>query len=178
MGNDLDRILENAVKSYAAVEPSPELAGRILQKAQQHGPSPRREWKLVLAFALPLPAALALVFVLAGQWALPKPPQAIASVPSTPHVAIHPHLQPAETRKPAREHAREAHSIRSAARPLPPFYSREELTLLSFVQQYPKEAAEIAKAQKQDMAPLSTQPITICHLEIKPLAIAPLHQEN
>ncbi|MFZ0662787.1 MAG: hypothetical protein WAM66_08855 [Acidobacteriaceae bacterium] len=177
MRDDVDQILENAVESYAAVEPSPELASRILERAQ-HVPAPRRGWKLALAFAVPLAAALALAFVLAGQWALPKPPAAVASAPTTPDVTARTRPQPAETlaAAPVQTHrsVRKAHAARSTARPLPAPYSKEELALLAFVQQHPKEAAEMAEAQKRDSAPLQTQPITISRLEIKPLTIAPL----
>lgn len=179
MGDDLDQILANAVKSYADVDPSPGLAARILTQTQQIPSVRRNRWKLALAFAVPLAAALALAFVLAGQWVLPKPPAAVAALPSTPDVAAQIRPQPADTlaaaphqRLPAP--ARKARAVRSAVRPLPAPYSQEELALLAFVQQHPKEAAEIAEAQKRDMAPLSTQPITISHLEIKPLTITPL----
>jgi hypothetical protein len=167
MPDELDELLDEAIKSYSGIEPSPDLAGRILRQAQRHGTSPRRGRKLAFAFAVPLAAAAALAVVLLGQLALPKPPAAIAYLPSTPDVTVHP-----------RSHAHKVRAARSATRPLPAPYSKEELALLTFVQQHPKEAAEIAAAQKRDLAPLHPQPITISQLEIKPLNIAPLNQEK
>jgi hypothetical protein len=178
MPDELDQLLNEAIKSYAAAKPSADLAGRILRQAQLHNVSPRRGWKLALALALPLAAAVALAFVLLGPWTLPKPPATIASAPSVPNI-VQALPKPAKaldvaTRETVPNHRRKATGRSSWARPLPPPYSKEELALLNFVQQHPKEAAEIAKAQEQDTAPLESQPITISHLEIEPLTIAPL----
>jgi hypothetical protein len=174
MPDELDQLLDEAIRSYAAAEPSPDLAARILRQAQMQAPSSRRGWKLVLAVALPLAVTLT-AFVFAGRMNLPAPPAPIASQPPTPSIATPkaPEALAVATSKPApvRHHVRAA---RSWARPLPPPYSKEELALLNFVQQHPKEAAEIAEAQEQDVAPLKSQPITISHLEIEPLTIAPL----
>ncbi|MGC2161619.1 MAG: hypothetical protein WA634_06915 [Silvibacterium sp.] len=181
MQDDLDQILENAVKGYTAVEPSPKLATRILMRAEQTTRPQHGMWFWMVAASLPLAAALALAFVLAGQWALPKPPVTAASLPPPPNIAVRARPQPAEMlaaapREPVHlhTHAQEIRAARSTARSLPAPYSREELALLNFVQEHPKEAAAIAEAQKRDMAPLRPQPITISHLEIKPLTIAAL----
>lgn len=183
MPDELDTILDQVIKSYSAVEPSPDFAGRILRQAEMQAPSPHRGWNRALAFALPLTAALALAFVLLGQWALPKPPATIASAPSAPEVGVYAHFQSAETLAatatreplPAHRRARTTASRSSWARPLPAPYSKEELALLNFVQQHPKEAAAIAEAQKQESVSPTPEPVTISHLEIKPLTIAPLN---
>lgn len=187
MPDELQTILDEAIKSYSAVEPSADLAGRILSLAQQQAPSPRRGWKLALAFALPVAAALALAFVLLGQWTLPKRPTVVATVPPTPRVAIQAHERPTEMlaaakREPVPTHrkvrkaaSRRSENRKSWARPLPAPYSKEELALLNFVQQHPKEAAGIAEAQKQDSAPLRPRPIAISQLKIKPLNVAALN---
>lgn len=179
MPDELDQLLDEAIKSYAAAEPSPDLAGRILYQSQLQHASPRRGWKLALAFALPVAAAVALAFVLLGPWTLPKPPATIASTPPTPSieqpVKTLAAAEPIATNRRVRKTAgRSTESGKSWARPLPPPYSKEELALLNFVQQHPKEAAEIAEAQEQDSAPLESQPITISQLKIEPLSIAPL----
>lgn len=179
MPDELDQVLDEAIKSYSAVEPSPDLAARILYKSQLHKSSPRRGWKLALAAALPVAAAVALALVLLGQWALPKPPATIASAPSTPSV-VQTQPKPAKVLASAAEPVESHRRVRKAAssryengkswtRPLPPPYSKEELALLNFVQQHPKEAVEIAESQKKD-----PQPITISQLKIEPLSIAPL----
>lgn len=182
MREELDTILAQAIESYSAVEPSPDLAGRILRQAQMQAPSSRRGWKPVLAFGLPLAAALALAFVLLGQWGLPKPPAAVASVPSTPGFASQVHPQPAKTMAvatrevlPAHRRARNPASRRSWARPLPAPYSKEELALLNFVQQHPKEAAEIAEAQRNEGTLTPPQPLKIAPLKTEPITIAALN---
>jgi len=63
----------------------------------------------------------------------------------------------------------------SWARPLPPPYSKEELALLNFVQQHPKEAAEIAEAQKNEAALTPPQPLKIAPLKTEPITIAALN---
>lgn len=182
MRDELDQILDEAVKSYAAIEPPPELPARILRQAQPISAPQRNHWRLALAIALPLAAALALAFVFAGRMNFPKPPTPVASQPPTPSVVIPKPPQPQETlattRKPAvpvlaRYHAHQARPARSWARPLPAPYSKEELALLTFVQQHPKEAAEIAEAQKQQVA-AARQPIPIAPIQINPITIAAL----
>jgi hypothetical protein len=176
MPDELDQVLDEAIKSYSEVEPSPDLARRILYQSQVQNASPRHGWKLAPAFAMPAAAAAALALALLGQWAMPKPPANIASAPSVPSV-VETHSQPAKalavTAEPVQAHRRDrkaASRRKSWARPLPPPYSKEELALLNFVQQHPKEAAEIAESQKRD-----SQPITISQLKIEPLSIAPLN---
>lgn len=182
MPDELDTLLEQAIKIYSAAEPSPDLAARILRQAQQE-PAPRHNrWRLALVIALPVAAALTLAFILPGHGTLPEPPATIASAPTTPSVVRHTHPDQTKTvaattqeQFPTDRRVRKAANRSSWARPLPPPYSKEELALLNFVQQHPKEAAEIAEAQKQDTEPLRQEPITISHLEIKPLTIAPLN---
>ena len=86
MPDELDTLLDHAIKTYSAAEPSPDLAARILRQAQMQAPLPRHGWKLVLAFALPVAAALTLAFILPGRGTLPKLPATIASAPTTPSV--------------------------------------------------------------------------------------------
>lgn len=175
MRDKFDALMDNAVKSYAAAEPSPDLAATILRLAQQEPLPQRKRWQLALAFALPLAAATVLAVVLVGRLSLPQSPTAVAVAPAVPEVSL-PKIQPAKAIAPghARAHARRL----EAARPLPAPYTRQELALLAFVEQHPKEAAEVAKAQARPMKPLSQQPITISHLEIAPLTIASIDQEK
>jgi len=181
MRDELDRILDEAIKSYAAIEPPPALPARILRQAQQDPAPQHNRWKLALALTLPLAAALALAFMFVGPMSLPKPPAPVALQPPTPSIETSTAQETlaAATSKPApvptQRHAHSMQKPRSTARPLPAPYSKEELALLNFVQQHPKEAAEIAEAQKKDSAPLNPQPIAISQLEIKPLTIAPLN---
>lgn len=183
MRDELDHILDETVKSYAAIEPPPALPARILRQAQlEPAPQRNRRWRLALAIALPLAATLALVFLFATRLTPPKPPTPIASQPPTPSIAAPTPPQPPETLAaatresavPVRRHAHPAQSARSWARPLSAPYSKEELALLNFVQQHPKQAAEIAEAQKQQAA-AALQPIAISPIQIKPLTIAALN---
>src|SRR6185503_11385293 len=128
MPDELDSILDQAIKSYSAVEPSTDLAGRILYQSQLHMTSPRRGWKLALAIALPLAAAIALMLVFAVRMNLPKPPAPIASQPATPSIATPkvPETLAAATHKPAVPLRHRAHSARASnswARSLPAPYS-------------------------------------------------------
>jgi len=182
MPDELDTLLDQAIKTYSAAELSPDLAARILRQAQQE-PAPRHNrWRLALVIALPVAAALTLAFILPGHGTLPMPPATIASTPTTPSVARH--ARPDQTKTvaattqeqlPLHRHVRKAVSRSSWARPLPPPYSEEELALLNFVQQHPKEAAEIAEAQKRNLANPVPQPITIKPLHTEPLTIAALN---
>lgn len=164
MPDELDQMLDEAIHSYSAKEPSADLAVRILREAQVQKPSPRRRWKLALAFALPVAAALVLAFVVLGPWTLPEPPAAIASVPSVP-IMVYAHVQPTKML---------AAATRKPVRPLSPPYSKEVMALLNFVQQHPKEAAEIAKAQRQQAA-AAQEPIRIAPIQIQPITIAALN---
>lgn len=181
MQDEFDAMIDTAVTSYAAAEPSPDLAAGILRRAQKEPLPQRKVWKLALAFALPLAAAAALAVVLVGRLSLPQAPVMVAAVPATPNVQavsamnavapapVHPHARRIEVART---------SARSWARPLPPPYTKQELALLAFVEQHPKEAAEVAQEQARPLKPLPEQPITISHLEIAPLTIASLDQEK
>lgn len=187
MRDELDQMLDEAIKSYAAVEPPPELPARILRQAQQE-PAPRRNpWRLALAIALPLAATFALVLLFAGRMNLPEPPATVASQPPTPSIEITTPTRPPETlaaatREPVQAHrrvrkaaGRSSENGKSWARPLPAPYSKEELALLNFVQQHPKEAAEIAEAQKRNSIMTPPQPLTITPLKTEPITIAALN---
>ncbi len=185
MPDELDQLLDEAIQSYAAAEPSADLAGRILYQSTLHTAAPRRGWKLALAFGLPLTAAVALALVLLGPWTLPKPPATIASAPSTPSM-VQARPKPAKTLTAAVEPILVHRRVRKAvgrgsengkwwARPLPPPYSKEELALLNFVQQHPKEAAELAESQKNEAALTPPQPLKITPLKTEPITIAALN---
>lgn len=181
MRDELDHILDKAIKSYAAIEPPPELPARILRQAQQEPALRRNPWRLALAIALPLAATFALVLLFTMRMNLPNSPTPIASQPPTPSVTT-PKPPPPETLvaaaskpDPVHRHASPARAAHSWARPLPPPYSKEELALLDFVQQHPKEAAEIAEAQKRNSGMLAPQPLKIAPLKTEPITIAALN---
>lgn len=178
MRDKFDTLIDDAVKSYAAAEPSPELAATILRHAQDERRPKRNGWKLTLAFALPLAAAAVLAVVLVGRLSLPQAPTAVAMAPAAPKV---PKTMKVLEPKPVLVQRRAAiarRNARPAARPLPAPYTKQELALLAFVEQHPREAAAFAADQKRPIKPLRQQPLTISHLEIAPLTIASLDQEK
>lgn len=182
MRDELDQILDQAIKAYAGVEPSPELTVRILRQAQRE-PSPRHNrWRLALAIATPLAAALALAVVFAGRMSLPASPAPLASQPPALNIEARTSIQPPETLATstsipasAHPHAHPARAARSWARSLPAPYSKEELALMNFVQHHPKEAAEIAETQKSEAALTPPQPLKIAPLKTAPITIPALN---
>jgi hypothetical protein len=176
MHDEYDALIDNAVKSYAAAEPSPELATGILRLVQQELLPRRAGWKPAMALALLVATVVMTAVLLAGRLAMPPAPATVATVPAVPQIQAPPALaNEAPKAMPARARRVRAEEARSTMRPLPMQYTRQELTMLSFVQRYPKEAAAIAEAQKQDVQPLSQQPITISRLRIAPLNIPVLN---
>lgn len=178
MRDEFDVTINDAIRSYAGAEPSPELAANILRRAQQEPLQRRTGWRLALGVAVPVAAAVALAVVLVGRLSLPQAPTAVTVAPAAPTVA---HTAKVLEPKPVRAQGRLVNArgnARPEARPLPAPYTKQELALVAFVEQNPKEAAVIAKAQSQPLRPIPEQPITISHLEIAPLTIASLDQEK
>lgn len=180
MHDDFETVIDGAVKSYAAAEPSPELATIILRRAQQEPMPLRLSPRLALALALPFAAVIAIMAtVLAGPLDLPPAPNAVATAPAAPKMETQPaSVEAAPKPMPAHAPGARAQAARSTVLPLPMQYTKQELAMLSFVQRYPKEAAAIAKAQQQDMQPLSHHPIAIARLRIAPLTISVLNPEK
>lgn len=175
MQEGFDQILDDAVKHYGSIEPAPDLAARILRRAQLEPVPQRRPWKVALAIALPMAATAALALVLAFRLSLPQAPVAVAKTPALPEVQAVP-VAPALTAKAVRTRP---HQLKvEAARPLPAPYSKQELALLAFVEQHPEEAMKVAEEQKQPLKPLSQPPIAISRLEVAPLSITALDQEK
>lgn len=180
MHDEFDTLIDSAVKSYAAAEPSPELATGILRRVHLE-PQPRRaHWKLAIALAVPVAAAVAMMVVLlAGPLAMPPAPEAVTITPAVPQMQdASAQVRAGRTPSPAHAHRVRAKLAQSTIRPLPIQYTRQELMLLSFVQRYPKEAAAIAEAQVQDMQPVAQHPVAIARLKIAPLNISALNPEN
>jgi hypothetical protein len=179
MHDEFDTLIDNAVKSYAVAEPSPELATVILRRAQQEPLQRHNPWKLAMALALPFAAIAVITLLLVRPFAMPPAPPAVATTPAPPKIQAPPVLAKAATEPvPARAHVSRAETALATLRPLPIKFSRQDLVLVSFVQNHPKEAALIAEAQKQDAQPLSQQPITISRLRIAPLTISALNPED
>lgn len=174
MWDEFDAIIDDAIKSYAAAEPSPDLAANLLRRAQSERLQEHKGWKLAMAFALPVAAAVALAVVLVGRLSLPQAPVAIATVPAVPVV----HGVPVTSAKAAKPAQTRLRKFKVEAHPLPAPYTKQELALLAFVEQYPKEAAKVAEEQSRPLEPLSRKPIAISRLEVAPLTIASLDQEK
>lgn len=175
MQEDLDRILDNALKSYVAIDPSPDLASRIIHRTESAVPPrpARRHRGWMIALALPFAAAVALALVLTQLWPTPPPPTVIASLPMVPSLTEQTvQISPIKAR--ATFAHRKATAPVSHARPMfSAPYSSQELALVSFVQQNPKEAIEFAEMQNRKADPLSVAPI-----KIQPISIAAIKEEN
>jgi hypothetical protein len=189
MPDDLDRLLNNALQTYTNVEPSSTLAGRIARSATLEA-APRREtwsWAAIspahFAVLASMAASLVLLIALAGVHFSPKPQHASRPRrPSQPTLAAanSATLRSAQA-SPVRSSIQISHPAphkkstpRNGMRPLPPPPSPQERLLLAFVQQHPDEAANLAKAQQGDLAPLHIEPATIARLQVEPLTISPL----
>lgn len=181
MHDEFDTLIDNAVQSYSAAEPSPELATIILRRAQQEQRQRHNPWKLAMTLALPVAAVAVIALMLARPMAMPPAPPAVATAlaPAAPAMQAPAALVQATAKsKPAAAHVAGVQTSRSIVRPLPTHYTSQELAMLTLVERYPKAAAAIAQSQSHSMQPLSPQPITVAQVKIAPLHIPALSLEN
>ena len=182
--SELDRLLDAALKTCGEAEPSPDLARRILNRAQQD--SPKRHpilawgWGWAWPLATAVAAILLMTLVLAHDFAVAPLPVTVASIPGPPA------LRSAETHAQLRRAGRTyrglaafsprtrttapARAALTGPRPLALTYTPQELVLIAFVEQHPKEAQEVQEAARRDMEPLHEQPLVIAPVQIDPIA--------
>ena len=160
--DQLTKILDAALKKYAAVEPRVGLEQRILARLQ----SEREQRPAFASWRWGVTAAvLATIIVTIGlAWRQTKPTQPVARRPSTIQGEANPTTQLASTGnpdnaspirkgaspKPGRRRVRTAASPPKldqfpSAQPL----SQEELALVRYVQSFPEDATLIAQAQEE-----------------------------
>lgn len=179
--DELDRLLDSALVTYADPGPDAGLENRILSRiAAEASPSPRRRW-LAWAIAVPVLAALLFFAVVSGtrksHAPAPAPPQAHVTLsPSIPasQVSSSPLARPAPLRRvknSSREQRRAKLTARSAPLPKLEMYptprplSPQEEALVNFAARATTSEREaLITAQRQNDAPLS-----VAAIEIKPL---------
>jgi hypothetical protein len=169
--NDLERMMEDAVKSYAAVEPSADFELRVLSRVRQLEKPRAARWGW--AVGLPIAMATILAVVIMQQMRLPEPPPTIAVFPATaPDTLPRSVSSAASPNHELRE--LEAHAV--TKRPIMTAYSHEELAALNFVQEHPEEAAQVAEMEERNTK-LDTA-IEIAPIQIQPITIPAIHQED
>jgi hypothetical protein len=150
---DLDSVLDAALKAYSD-EPAPlGMEGRILRRV--HEPKARHRqyvWRFWIPAAAVLAAAAILLFVLPRRTAYPiqRPRHTV-----TPQVVAH--VAPAPPPPRARHRRRS-----TVARP-----TRQQLLLATFVREHPQEALDMIT--HEELKPLEVTPLVIQKLKIEEL---------
>lgn len=157
-GDELDRLLDAALKKYGAVQARPGLEGRILAqlRTQSAEPASRAWWSWVSAAAAV--AALALFSSMLSR-PHPKPQPSVAqhrlvTLPA-PKVAASSEPKPVIHRPKSLRHAtrdtRVVHALPKLNQfPSPQPLSEQEKLLASYVAVYPKQAALLAKLRAEE----------------------------
>ena len=192
----LELALDAALATYREAEPSPDLPLRILdhvanetRQDARKGPRTGRAVPWAWAAALATAAILLVTLALVHRLAVAPLPLSIASLPSSPALhAAAPLTAGAEAHRAlaALSRRQSAASPRSRTtvprplktvramltgpRPLPAPYSPEELVLVAFVQQHPKEAQEAQEAARRNAEPLHEEPLVTPPVQIDPIA--------
>lgn len=165
MKDELDRILDDALASYSAVEPRAGLAGRVMARVRSDGAVSRNRW---LPFAVG--AVLACLAVAVVIWHERADRSRVAVAPVTQAVmskveAPPPAPERVQTRVSAGR-VKVARRIRSLPQreqfPSPAPLTAEERALVAFARQAPQEALKLVR---------SGQPLEIKEIEIRPLEI-------
>jgi hypothetical protein len=157
-GDELDRVLDAALKQYSAVQPRQGLEGRILARLRSQTAEPSRAWWRWFTAAAAV-AALAVIITMASRpHAKPQPivaqhpsvtaPVANLTVTSGPRPAVH--------RPKRRWHAaRNTQAAKAVPKldqfPSPQPLSEQEELLASYVAVYPKQAALLARLRTEEL---------------------------
>jgi hypothetical protein len=172
--NELDTLLDQALASYVDQEPDPALRTRILARAAEAEPSPKRLW--LLAPAATSAAAILLALLLHPSARSPRPQpaakpaiasvsQSPAPVPTAQRQMIRPRAAPTTRR--TRRSERPA-IARSRFFPTPSPVTAEETILLRFAQQHPEQAREVLSPPPS--GPLQIDPVIIAPIQIADLS--------
>ncbi len=194
----LERALDAALATYREAEPSPDLPLRILdhvanetRQDARKGPRTGRPARHVAAWAwaaaLATAAILLVTVVLAHRFAVAPLPLIVARLPHS--AALHAPPAPAgeahrafaalsgrqpasspRSRTAAPRLLKTVQTLLTGPRPLPAPYSPEELVLVAFVEQHPKEAREAQEAARCDAEPLHEEPLVTPPVQIDPIA--------
>jgi len=146
-GDELDRILDEALASYARAEPRAGLPQRVMARVRSDAKPSWRRWLL-----LPVGAALVLSAIAVEMWPgenPPPPPLARLDVIKVPRVESGAAV--IVKRAPRREPS-----------PRPPTLTSEERALLAFARVAPEAALQLTEPDK----PVEIEPIDIRPLKI------------
>jgi hypothetical protein len=158
--DDIERLIEKALASYAAAEPRPGLDARVMARVRVEG-RVHRWWR----WAWPVAAAATAVlwFVLAPRPARHTAPPLVArSAEGVPaHPPVRAKLQPA--RRAAR--ARVAAVTKRSQFPTPYPPTAEERALLAWATRNPDLVRELAQQLRRTEEPIRIEPIQIEPLE-------------
>jgi len=171
---DLDLLLDSAVKTYAESETSPNLEQRILARIAAEPPTAQRSPWLPWATALPAAACLLLFVLIMSQQH--REPNQITHAPNKPAIHVG-SVAPAAT--PVRSAKTRASSSRSSLRadsnvllpkldvfPAPQPLTREEQALVAYAARAPKPQLQaLIAVQQRPEAPLNITAIQIPPLE-------------
>jgi hypothetical protein len=163
-GDELDRMLDAALKQYGSVEPRDGLEDRVLANLRSESlNSPSRTWRWGIGAAV----VAALAMVLAVTWRLhPQSHDTVTqhSAVSTPRIDDHPasHEDRASERKTEVQTRHRPLRLASAAQvvnvypkldqfPSPQPLSEQEKLLASYVAVFPKQAALLAKLRTEEL---------------------------
>jgi hypothetical protein len=164
-GDELDRILDDALASYSLLEPRAGLPGRVMARVAADGAAPRRVWWWLAPAAAVLAGALiATVF-----WRSETHPPVVTVVRPPVRTEVETPAAP-----PPLDVARKVEHVRSVRRlprresfPSPAPLSAEERALLAFVQHAPGVARQLAEPDKPlEIEAVNIQPLQIAGLEI------------
>jgi len=165
--DELDRIVDSAVRDFGAVEPPPGLESRVLNRVRFE--EARRPWTTMWYWALAGSAALA-VIVTAWVWPQAKAPK----IPSPPAVVAAKRESPPPvftTTVPKRVAAAHHHArTRASSQHL----SAEESALVALVSAHPEEAVSVVADLRQKLS----APFQIASLSIAPIEIKSLSEEK
>ncbi len=172
--DELDTLLDQALASYVDQEPDPALRTRILARAAEAKPSPKRLWVLAPAAACAASILIALLLHPPSRSPHPQPAaepaiasvsQSPAAVPAAPRQMIRPRavLTTRRTRRSERSAA-----LRDASFPSPTPLTAQETILLRFAQQHPKQARDVLSPPPS--GPLQFDPVIIAPIQIADLS--------
>lgn len=170
-----DRLLDDALKSYAAVEPRSGLEQRVLANLRSAPAPVHHGW---LRWAAVTAACLVVASVAVLELRKPEAPvveviQPTAEVQKAAapeaSAAAPPRHEPAVRRSP-----RPAVTARATRPPLAGPPSAQERALVAFVTLDPAGAAALARERQGPPKPISTAELSIPPIAVEPVAVAPV----
>lgn len=155
-GDELDRIMDDALASYSLQEPRMGLAGRVMVRVRADGVRRRSGW---FQFAV-VGSALSCVAIAMVLWRDEPRPQPVATVPAAAEKKAE---QPRDLPHPdTARRAKRARPPRLESFPGPSPLTAEERVLIAFTQQAPEAALRLAQTDK---------PLEIEAIDIRPIQI-------